>query len=108
MEYLEGAQVTGGKARAAASRIDYKEVLSPEDFAVFSRLRELRKQIAAEDAVPVFTIFTNEQLAKLVTEKVESQAAMRKIKGIGAATADKYGERVLRVLEEMKGKMAGE
>ena len=108
VEYLEGAQVAGGRPRAAASRIDYKEVLSPEDFAVFSRLRELRKQIAAADAVPVFTIFTNEQLAKLVTEKVDSKGAMRKIKGIGAATIDKYAERVLAALEEMKGNTAAE
>lgn len=37
---------TGVTAKAAASmagRVDYKEVLSAEDFRVFARLRELRK-----------------------------------------------------------------
>ena len=31
---------------AAKRRVDYKEVLSPADFAVFSQLREFRKKVA--------------------------------------------------------------
>ena len=46
--------------------MDYKEILKSEDFAVFARLRDLRKEIAQAEAVPVYTVFTNEQLAQLV------------------------------------------
>jgi len=38
----------------------YREVLSPEDFALFVKLRDWRKQAAEKEAVPVYTIFTNE------------------------------------------------
>ena len=47
-------------------RTDYREVLNAEDFAVFAKLRELRKAIAQVQGLPVYTIFTNEQLAQLV------------------------------------------
>jgi superfamily II DNA helicase RecQ len=33
-------------------RTDYREVLSEPDFAVFARLRILRKQVAEAEAVP--------------------------------------------------------
>jgi hypothetical protein len=51
--------------------VDYKEVLNEADFAVFSRLRDLRKVIAEKEAVPAYAIFTNEQLAAMVTGKVD-------------------------------------
>ena len=33
---------------------------------MFSRLRELRKELAQTEAVPVYALFTNEQLAQMV------------------------------------------
>ncbi len=45
--------------------IDYKEVLTEPQFAQFAALRELRKKMAAQDGVPVFAVFTNEQLAQI-------------------------------------------
>ncbi len=36
---------------------DYKEILSPEDFAFFAKLRDLRKEIAQAEAVPVYTLY---------------------------------------------------
>ena len=54
---------------AAKERIDYKEVLSPADFAVFSKLREVRKALAEKEAIPAYSVFTNEQLAQIVREK---------------------------------------
>jgi superfamily II DNA helicase RecQ len=85
----------GGKRKR---RIDYKEVLSPEDFAVYARLREWRKQAAGQEAVPVYTIFTNEQLAAMVERKVASRAALMEIDGIGEARAAKYGAAVIDIL----------
>ena len=43
------------------NKVDDRERLSPEDFAVFVRLRDLRKDMAQAEAVPVYTVFTNEQ-----------------------------------------------
>jgi superfamily II DNA helicase RecQ len=94
VEWLEGGRPgTGGKPK-----VDYREVLSPEDFALFSKLREKRRELAQRDGVQVYTIMTNEQLAEMVRLKVNDLAGLRKIDGIGEARIEKYGEDMLSVI----------
>ena len=80
--------------------IDYKEILDDDDFLVFSRLRNLRKELSQEAGVPSYVLFTNAQLADLVTEKVVSKEQMLAIKGIGKSRVTKYGEPFLKLLVE--------
>jgi hypothetical protein len=47
------------------SRVDYREVLSPEDFTLFSKLREVRKKLAEDNGLPVYAVCTNEQLGAI-------------------------------------------
>ena len=42
VEYLDGS-VVSDKKNLPKSRIDYKEVLSEEDFSMYVKLRDLRK-----------------------------------------------------------------
>src|SRR4051794_11750540 len=51
IDYLEdtpadGGGYRGGRGPGGGAKIDYRETLKPEDFAVFARLRDLRKEIA--------------------------------------------------------------
>ena len=66
VDYLEPTSGVTADGRQAGQRgkVDYKEVLSPEDFVIFAGLREVRKEMAQKDGVPVYTIFTNDQLAQ--------------------------------------------
>ncbi len=82
------------------SRIDYKEVLDEKDFAVFVKLRELRKSIADKDNMPLYSLFTNEQLATMVCERVQTMGALASIKGVGSAKLQKYGAAFLEVLKK--------
>lgn len=91
-------KMTQGKRKT----IDYKEMLSPDDFTVFSTLRELRKELSAADGVPAYAVFTNEQLSKLVTNKVTSSADLLAIEGVGQARVDKYGVAFLDCLKQHK------
>jgi superfamily II DNA helicase RecQ len=100
VEYLRGADETRDDAKPGRPRVDYKEVLTPEDFAVFSRLRDLRKKLAETEAVPVYAVLTNEQLAAIANARPASQADLLRIEGVGEAKAGKYGERVLGVVRE--------
>lgn len=79
-------------------RIDYKEKLPPAQFEVFSKLRDLRKEIAQVEAVPVYTIFSNEQLAQMVTDGVRTKSALEKVVGVGEARVAKYGTRFVELL----------
>jgi len=96
VEYLEAGKGNRsdsrtGEVTSGKSKIDYKEILSPDDFALFAILREWRKETAAQEAVPVYTIFTNEQLAKIVEKKITSIGSLQEIEGVGDARIKKYG-----------------
>jgi superfamily II DNA helicase RecQ len=99
VDYLE----TGGPAKVGPSgargKVDYKEVLKPDEFAVFARLREWRKAVSQREAVPVYTVFTNEQLADLVRDRVTTKAALGRVEGVGDARVERYGAGVLAVLQ---------
>ena len=82
------------------NRIDYKEVLNEANFIVYSGLRDLRKQIADRDGTAVYNVFTNGQLAEMVEQRVTSKEAMEKIKGIGTAKLEKYGDEFVTYLVE--------
>jgi superfamily II DNA helicase RecQ len=98
VEYLTGADKDVRKSELAKRKIDYKEELSPENFAVFAKLREWRKAAAAREAVQLYTVFMNEQLAEMVEKRVTTKNALLEIEGVGNARLAKYGEEVLAIL----------
>lgn len=83
-------------------RVDYREILSPADFAVFAELRKLRKEIADAEAIPPYAVFNNEQLAELVSRRVATPAAVGEIDGIGPARVEKYAGRFLARIAELQ------
>lgn len=95
--YLDGTEKlpVGRKGR-----IDYREVLNEADFAVFARLRGLRKELAEREGVPAYALFTNEQLAEMVTGRISSLSDLQAIDGIGEAKTKKYGEAFLAELKK--------
>ena len=101
VEYLERSGEGGGIGAADRTRrgIDYKEVLNEADFVMFAKLRDLRKGVAEKEGVPAYSVFTNEQLATMVTGRVDSQAALGKIDGVGSARLEKYGATFVNVLK---------
>ena len=102
IRYIQGDKTTGKAERR--SRKDYRSELSPEAFDRFSKLRKVRKQIAEEDSIPAFAVFTDEQLSYLSQLKELSDAAMKSVKGIGEKKIEKYAERFRKSLTVEKGK----
>jgi superfamily II DNA helicase RecQ len=93
VDYAPGAGGGGALPSPVSrnARVDYKEVLSEADFAVYAKLRDYRKVVAGKESVPPFTVFTNEQLAAMVTAKCSTMEALREIPGIGEARASRHG-----------------
>jgi superfamily II DNA helicase RecQ len=85
--------------REAVAKIDYKQVLDAPTFALFSRLRDIRKTIAEKEKLPPYAIFTNEQLACIARERCSSVAALSKIDGIGTARIEKYAAAILAITQ---------
>jgi superfamily II DNA helicase RecQ len=76
---------------SAGSRIDYKDVLSEQEFAVYEKVRSLRKELADKQGLPVYAICTNEQLAAMVKAMPASLHELGKIPGIGEAKLKQFG-----------------
>lgn len=81
-------------------KVDYKNVLTETEFERFTLLRKIRKQIAEDDAVPPYAVFTDAELAGLSKIENLNPSAMQKIDGIGKKKVEKYGNWVCRILEE--------
>jgi superfamily II DNA helicase RecQ len=96
-------------ARSGKERVDYRERLPPEQFDLYLKLRELRKELADADKVAVYLVFTNEQLAQIAVSPPSSKTDLAKIDGVGAARVDKYGDRVVEFCKAIStgGKAAG-
>ncbi len=92
----DGAERASGSGKRA--RIDYREVLGEADFAVYAELRDLRKTMAEQEGVPVYALFTNEQLAEMVTRRATTFAALGQIEGVGKARIDRYGKYFVKLL----------
>jgi len=86
---------------SGSPRVDYRELLSPDDFSVYVRLRSLRKEVAARDGVPTYAVFTNEQLAEMARRRVNSTGALGEIAGVGPARMEKYADLFLMELRTM-------
>lgn len=77
-------------------------MLSEAEFAVFSKLREIRKQIATNDAVPAYAVFTDEELAGIAKLPVIEENKFLTVKGIGEKKVAKYGKQFVEMLEVNK------
>ncbi|MBX7243579.1 MAG: HRDC domain-containing protein [Bacteroidia bacterium] len=81
---------------------DYRTILDEDTFQKFSKLREIRKQFATEDAIPAYAVFTDEELAGLAKLETFNVKNMLTIKGIGQKKVEKYGEKFVRLFIENK------
>ena len=71
-------------------KIDYKNELSEAAFTVFTKLREIRKQVAQQEAIPAYAVFTDAELAEISKLDYITSNKITEIRGIGAKRAEKY------------------
>lgn len=71
---------------------------SPPDRQLVERLRQLRAELAEEEGVAPFLIFHDKTLKAIAGYKPGTPAALLEIPGIGEMKAERYGRRVLAVV----------
>ena len=76
------------------------ESLTSAGFKLFERLRALRLEIAREESVPPYIIFSDKTLIDMAAKVPASQQEMLNVTGVGENKYRKYGERFLSVIEE--------
>lgn len=98
IRYIDATE--NGQSNGIKAKIDYKQVLNEKHFAVFSRLREIRKELASKDAVPAFAVFTDEELAQISRLEAITCETIKSIKGIGEKRIEKYGKDLVSAYNE--------
>lgn len=98
--WLTGSEPLAGKGKRKA-KIDYKEILNDDDFTIYAQLRDLRKEIANREGTPAYNVFTNEQLAQIVQQRVSTKTALLSLEGVGKTRIKKYGDEFLEAMQAM-------
>lgn len=97
VEWLERSASVGGRFDRGRNgpKIDYREVLDPEVFARFAKLRERRKAIAEADGVKPYVVMTDAQLAEVAKMEQPKAADLYQIPGVGESRVKMYADRLL-------------
>ena len=100
--YLEQNLPIFAEASRQTEKIDYKKELAPATFEIYDRLRKIRKEIADNESVAVYTVFTNKELAELAKLPELTLKSMKTVPGIGDKRIEQYGQIILDALERQK------
>ena len=68
------------------------EDLSEDDLRLFETLREIRKQLAAEQGVPPYVIFGDVALVEMSRDRPSNEDEFLEINGVGQVKLERYGE----------------
>lgn len=77
--------------------------LSEAEETLFEKLRALRAEIAREEKVPPYIVFSDKTLAHMCILKPKTKAEMLEVSGVGAFKYEKYGERFLECVKRESG-----
>src|SRR6185295_11962650 len=84
----------------AAERKIGRHLSCPSTFddETMERLREWRRQQAAEQKLPAYCVFTDATLIAIAEARPRSMPDLLKVQGLGRTKADKYGEHLLAII----------
>nr|WP_210341538.1 DNA helicase RecQ [Methylopila capsulata] len=68
------------------------------DGELLGRLKALRRELAIARAVPAYVIFADRTLVEMAATKPQTPNALARVKGVGAAKLDAFGDVFLKVL----------
>ena len=92
VQYVASSDSKPSTAGERKEKIDYRNVLDAPTFEIFSKLRVLRKQIADNDAVPAYAVYTDAELAEIAKLETITPPNLLTINGIGDKRVEKYGK----------------
>ena len=80
------------KPVASGSRRREREPMRAADDGLFERLKRLRKALADERGVPAYVVFADTALREMAVAQPRTQAAFRRINGVGEKKLADFGE----------------
>lgn len=89
-----------GMERMAAEQVIDNLKSTGDRGALFEQLRRLRTQMAKEEQVPPFVIFSDATLEQMAAVRPVTRDELRQISGVGVFKLEKYGERFLKLIRD--------
>ncbi|QQU18813.1 DNA helicase RecQ [Enterococcus casseliflavus] len=93
-----GIDVLLGKAKVYRKQTKVKQLVV--DDALFDQLRTLRLNLAQEQNLPPYVVFSDKTLRELAEVQPKTPIEFLQIKGVGQNKLDKYGDAFLALLSE--------
>ncbi len=98
IKFPKERETSAGGARKKKSA--QAAALTEEDEALFGRLKALRMQIAREEHVPPYIVFSDKTLRDMCQRRPGDAQELLDVSGVGAYKAGKYGQRFLACIRE--------
>ncbi|MEG0254710.1 MAG: DNA helicase RecQ [Vagococcus sp.] len=98
----EGINVLLGKKKVFRKQLVVKQLVVDDE--LFNKLKELRSDLASEQNLPPYVVFSDKTLQEMVEKQPQTSLDFLQIKGVGQNKLDKYGEAFMALIKENKEK----
>lgn len=88
--------------KARKKKAGAASALEEKDLGLFEELRKLRMEIAKEEKIPPYMVFSDKTLAGMSEVRPQTLDEMLNISGVGEFKLGKYGERFLQQIQAGK------
>ncbi|HWK23200.1 MAG TPA: DNA helicase RecQ [Ureibacillus sp.] len=95
----EGKDVLLGK-RKIFRRLKVEETTIKRDDPLFEHLRAIRKEIAEQEGVPPFVVFSDKTLKDMCEKKPTDEQTFLEVSGVGQNKLERYGSSFLAAISE--------
>jgi ATP-dependent DNA helicase RecQ len=101
------ASKKGGKRAKKESALkvndDSGTPLNADGKLLFEHLRTLRRDLADENNVPAFMVFSDKTLRAMARQRPTTKDAMLQVHGVGFAKLETFGDRFMKAIREFRG-----
>ncbi|WP_263833190.1 DNA helicase RecQ [Sulfurospirillum oryzae] len=89
------------EVRAKASKKAAKVVTGAFELSIFEQLRALRLEIAKENSIPPYVVFSDKTLKEMAERLPQNKEAMLEVSGVGEVKFERYGEAFLELCAKL-------
>lgn len=96
----DGIKVLLGKKKVYRKQLVVKQLVVDDE--LLGKLKELRSDLASEQNLPPYVVFSDKTLQEMVEKQPQTSLDFLQIKGVGQNKLDKYGEAFMALIKENK------
>ena len=105
LKQIPGKEGSGTERKKGKSKPRKSDILNSRGLELFETLRYLRTEIAREENMPPYIIFSDKTLVDMCVKVPLNRDEMLTVSGVGTSKFERYGRRFLHEIEEYTGGM---